>query len=256
MSLKRQASALPELALGLPMLAFLALPLIALAMRAPSSVVATGKSADSLSAIQISLRSSSASVAIIALLGAPVAALLSRPKLFGKWLLGLIVEAPLVLPPAAAGIGLLLALGRNGLVHTELPFSFGAVVVAQAFVAAPLFILPLSDALAAVDPHWSEAAALDGASHFQIFQKIRLPLVRGALIGGLVTAWARALGEFGATILFAGNLAGKTQSMPLAIYLGLESDLDQAIGLSVVLLVVAFVVLVLVRALGKRARPL
>ena len=242
-----------EGALGLPMVAFLCLPLLALVIHAPSAVWVSLRSTETRDAIEVSLRSTAASLAVSILVGTPLGLLLGRKWFRGRWLLEAIVEVPLVLPPAAAGIGLLLALGQNGLVRTHLPFSFGAVVVAQAFVSAPLYVRSLAAAVAASDPHWIDAASLDGAGLAQLNWNVRLPIARDGLVAGAVLCWARSLGEFGATILFAGNLSGKTQTMPLAIYLGLESDLDQAIGLSVVLLLVAFVVLVAVRLLQRRS---
>ncbi len=236
------------------MLAFLALPILALVSHAPHAALAALKSDDSRQAIFVSIRTTCASLVLIVLFGTPVAIFLGRGRFFGSGLVATFVEVPMVLPPAVAGIGLLLAFGRNGLIHTELPFTMGAVVLAQTFVAAPLYIRPLAAALQGIDPHWHDAAALDGASGFQTLRWITFPLVRVTVISGAVLAWARSLGEFGATILFAGNLAGKTQTMPLAIYLGLESDLNQAIGLSVVLLAVALIILALVRGLEQFAR--
>jgi molybdate transport system permease protein len=233
------------------MLLFLAIPLVALLRHAPDSLGAAIRSADTYQAIVVSLRTTAISLLLTLVCGTPLAILLGRGHFPGRGFVGALVEAPVVLPPAAAGIGLLLAFGRKGLIPTGLPFTAGAVVLAQLFVSAPLFIQPLAAALEGLDPHWQEAAQLDGASSIQTLRWITLPLVRTTIVSGAVMAWARSLGEFGATILFAGNLVGTTQTMPLAIYLGLETDLDQAVGLSVLLMAVAFVVLAAVRGLGR-----
>jgi molybdate transport system permease protein len=171
---------------------------------------------------------------------------------------------PAVLPPAAAGIALLLAFGRNGPVGSifadwgyPLAFTPVAVVFAQAFVASPFYVLEATAAFAGADRTLEEAAVLDGAGTLALFRRITLPLARAHLASGASVAWARALGEFGATILFAGSLAGTTQTMPLAIYLGFEYDLDRAVALSLILLVVSALVLLAVRLLLplERARP-
>ena len=239
---------------SLPLLLFLVLPLVALLHHAPTALLSSLRSPDSRAAIAVSLRTTSVSLGLTLVLGTPLAVLLGKGRFFGRGLLAALVETPLVLPPAAAGIGLLLAFGRKGLVPTGLPFTAGAVVFAQLFVSAPLFVRPLAAALESLDPEWSEAAALDGATRMQALRWVTLPLVRPTVTSGAVMAWARSLGEFGATILFAGNLAGTTQTMPLAIYLGLESDLDQAVGLSVLLMAVALIVLLFVGALDGRHR--
>lgn len=239
---------------SMPLLLFLVLPLAALLHHAPPALMSSLQAPDSRLAIAVSLKTTSVSLVLTLLLGTPLAVLLGRERFPGRGLLAALVETPLVLPPAAAGIGLLLAFGRKGLVPTGLPFTAGAVVFAQLFVSAPLFVRPLAAALEGLDPGWSEAAALDGASRLQTLRWVTLPLVGPTVVSGAVMAWARSLGEFGATILFAGNLAGTTQTMPLAIYLGLETDLDQAVGLSVLLMAVALVVLIAVHAIQRTPR--
>src|SRR4029453_6400260 len=177
-----------------------------------------------------------------------------------------LVDLPMVLPPSVAGIALLLAFGRMGLAGAWLQNTFGvslaftptAVVLAQTFVASPFYIKAAAIALGGVEMDLKQAAALDGASSLQTSRYVTVPLAWTGLVSGAVMSWARALGEFGATILFAGNLPGVTQTMPLAIYLGFESNLDIAITLSVILMVCAFVALLLAKLLlnwgGKTPR--
>ncbi len=218
--------------LALPLLALLVLPVAALLLR--FSPAALGPEA--WVAVGVSARTTSLTVLLLVLFGTPLAYGLGRRRLPA---LEALVTLPAVLPPAAAGLALLLALGRKGLVPTSLPFTAGAVVLAQVYVAAPFYVRPLAAAFRAGSPEVAEAARLDGAGGFAFFRRIALPLVHRPLIVALTLAWARALGEFGATALFAGSLAGRTQTLPLAIYLGFETDLDQAVALSTLLLAVA-----------------
>jgi molybdate transport system permease protein len=161
---------------------------------------------------------------------------------------------PIVLPPAVAGLALLLTFGRRGLlgstlsaVGIELPFTTAAVVVASFFVAAPFFVRAARAGFMAVLPEYEEAARVEGATEWDVFRFVTAPIAAPALFGGAVLCWARALGEFGATIMFAGQFPGRTQTMPLAIYAALESDLDAALSLSLLLLLISFVVLILFR---------
>jgi molybdate transport system permease protein len=173
-----------------------------------------------------------------------------------------LIDLPMVLPPAVAGIALLLAFGRRGLfgqylndMGIDIAFTQTAVVLAQLFVAAPFYVKAAAVGFAAIDQELEQAAALDGANGWQIFRLITLPLAWTALLGGAVMTWARALGEFGATIIFAGNFPGRTQTMPLAIYLGFELDLNIALTLAVILLAVSFLVLLVIKGLlGQRVR--
>ncbi|HSH81655.1 MAG TPA: molybdate ABC transporter permease subunit, partial [Herpetosiphonaceae bacterium] len=176
----------------------------------------------------------------------------------GRTLLETLIEAPMVLPPAVAGVGLLLAFGRRGIwgsylesLGIALAFTPAAVVMAQLFVAAPFYVKSAVGGFLEVDQELEQAAELDGASAWQVFRHVTVPLSLPALLGGAVMTWARALGEFGATILFAGNLPGRTQTMPLAIYLGFELDLSVALTLAVILLACSFGVLILTRGLLK-----
>jgi molybdate transport system permease protein len=159
-----------------------------------------------------------------------------------------------VLPPAVAGLALLLTLGRRGwlgptlsALGVELPFTTAAVVIASFFVAAPFFVRAARSGFMAVPREYEEAARVEGATEWDVFRFVTAPIAAPALFGGAILCWARALGEFGATIMFAGQFLGRTQTMPLAIYAALESDLDAAMGLSLLLLIISFVVLVLFR---------
>jgi molybdate transport system permease protein len=239
---------------------FLALPVVALLLRVPLS--ALGEYAVRpvvLEALQLSLLTSLISLGLIALLGTPTAYALGRYDFRGKRVLETLVEVPLVMPPAVAGVALLLALGRRGLlgpvfeeVGLDIAFSTTAVVLAQTFVASPFYVKAARSAFQAVPGELEESAATEGAGTWARFRRIVLPLALPGIAGGAVMAWARALGEFGATILFAGNFIGRTQTMPLAIYTTLESDLDAAIVLSAILVVVSFTLLLAFKALTGR----
>lgn len=212
---------------------FLILPLVGLVWRAltlPGTAVLDRSSLSA--AIFLSLTTTAVSVLLIILLGTPLAYFLARYPLRFKRLLTVFIELPIVMPPVVAGLGLLAVFGRRGLVGLSLAelgititFSGTAVVLAQVFVAAPFYIRAAQSRFAALPPEYEDAAAVDGANRWQIFRHIMLPLSRNGLLAGLILSWARALGEFGATILFAGNLQGRTQTMPLLVYASLERDL-------------------------------
>jgi len=239
-------------ALSAPMLFFLALPILALLVKGDAPAVwREVQSPEVREAVWLSLRTTALSLLLIVVLGMPLAILLGRVRFWGRGLLQAVVELPAVLPPAAAGIGLLLAFGRRGLVgqplHISIAFTTAAVVLAQVFVSAPLFIRTASAAISTFDRQLEDQAATDGASPWKVATRVLLPSLAGPIAGGAILAWARALGEFGATILFAGNLPGVTQTIPLALYLGFEQDLNRAIALAVLLLAVAGIVLIAVR---------
>jgi molybdate transport system permease protein len=208
------------------------------------------------------MATTSTTLLITLIIGTPVGYLLGRKEFRGRQLVDTLIDLPMVLPPAVAGIALLLAFGRRGLfgqylddVGITIAFSQSAVVLAQLFVAAPFYVKAAATGFEAIDPELEQAAALDGANGWQVLRLITLPLARTALLGGAVMTWARALGEFGATIIFAGNFPGRTQTMPLAIYLGFELDLNIALTLAVILLVASFLVLLVVKGLlGQRVR--
>lgn len=207
-------------------------------------------------AVRLTLVTSTASLALVVTCGTPLAWLLARRPPRRRWrLVESLLQLPVVLPPAVAGVALLLAFGRRGLLGpglavfgVGLPFTRAAVVLAQTFVAAPFYVQAAIFAFRRLDPEVLLVARSLGASPARLFFSIALPASRAALVGGAALSWARALGEFGATLMFAGNLGGRTQTLPLAIYTALESDLRIAQSLSIVLVVVAFALLVAVRA--------
>lgn len=212
-------------------------------------------------ALRLSAWTSSAATLIALILGMPLAYLLARNRFAGRTLLEVLVDLPIVLPPSVAGIALLVAFGRRGLLGgalaplgVSLPFTSAAVVLAQVFVAAPLFIRAARLGFNAVDAQLEEAAYTEGASQWQLFRHVMFPLTGRALFAGLVLCWARALGEFGATILFAGNLPGRTQTMPLAIFIGFQQDLGIALALASILLIVSGLVLGVLRKIESEAR--
>lgn len=211
-----------------------------------------------LQALIISLKSTFLSLLIIIVIGMPTAYYMGRYSFWGKGFVEIILQIPLVLPPAVTGLLLLVTFGRNGLIGKylspfgiQLPFTFIAVVVAQVFIAIPIFIRSARDGFEKVDREIENCAAVFGASNLQIFYNITLPLSRNALLTGAILSWARALAEFGATILFAGNLAGKTQTLPLAIYTAMEKDLNLSMGIAVCLVIVSIGVLVLLKYIVK-----
>ncbi|WP_432094107.1 ABC transporter permease [Streptomyces sp. bgisy100] len=243
---------LPLLVPALAGLVFLLLPLAALLLRAPwSSLPQQLGSAEVWDALRLSLITATAATGVSLVLGVPLAWLLARTEFPGRRLVRALVTLPLVLPPVVGGVALLLALGRNGVAGrwldeafgVTLPFTTAGVVVAEAFVAMPFLVISVEGTLRAADPRYEEAAATLGASRFTAFRRVTLPLIAPGVAAGAVLAWARALGEFGATITFAGNFPGRTQTMPLAVYLALQNDPAAAIALSLVLLAVSIAVL-------------
>jgi len=210
-------------------------------------------------AVRLTLATTVASVVLIVACGTPLAWLIARRRSRLWRILETVIELPVVLPPAVAGVALLLAFGRRGLLGPALgalgiglPFSSAAVVLAQSFVAAPFFVQAAIAAFRRLDGDLVLVARTLGASWPRVFFTVALPLSWPALAGGAALSWARALGEFGATLMFAGNLSGRTQTLPLAIYTALESDLQTAQSLSIVLVVVAFALLVAIRAGVRR----
>ncbi len=206
-------------------------------------------------ALRLSVVTSLASAVLSALLGVPLAWLLARVEFPGRRLVRAIVTLPMVLPPVVGGAALLFAFGRRGLVGGQLesltglllPFSTWGVIAANTFVAMPFLVITVEGALRNLDPRYEAAAASLGASSLTVFRRVTLPMIRPSLGAGLVLAWARALGEFGATITFAGNLQGRTQTLPIAVFVALESDRDIAVAISLLLVVISIVVLVALR---------
>jgi molybdate transport system permease protein len=245
---------------SLPMLVFLLLPLLALLLRIPLAQLLSNLANPEVSqAISLSMITTALTVLLTLLFGTPVAYLLARRRFRGHTALDTLIDLPMVLPPSVAGIALLVAFGRRGLLGQylsiagiELAFTTNAVVLAQLFVAAPFYIKAAAAGFAGIDRELEQAAALDGASPFHVFRYVTGPLAWTSLFGGAVMTWARALGEFGATIIFAGNFVGRTQTMPLAIYQGFEQELNVALTLSVILLAVSFAVLFLVKGVLRQ----
>jgi molybdate transport system permease protein len=245
---------------SLPMLAFLLLPLIALLLRIPlATLLANLTNREVGQAISLSAITTALTTLLTLLFGTPLAYLLARRRFRGRTALDTLLDLPMVLPPSVAGIALLVTFGRRGLLGQylsvmgiELAFTSSAVVLAQLFVAAPFYIKAAATGFAGIDRELEQAAELDGASAGQVFRYVTAPLAWTSLFGGAVMTWARALGEFGATIIFAGNFVGRTQTMPLAIYQGFEQELAVALTLSVILLAVSFAVLFIVRGVLRQ----
>ncbi len=253
------ASGLAVVALAL-LAGFVSLPLLSLMVwtvsedswRAMASPVAVD-------ALLLSVRTTAMTMAVLLLVGTPAAYVLARVDFRGSRVVNTLIDIPVVLPPSAAGIALLLAFGRLGLVGryldvfgVTLSFTTAAVVMAEIFVAAPFYVRQAATGFGAVDRTVEEAALVDGASRSAVFFKVTVPLALPALVAGALTAWARALGEFGATVIFAGSFRGITQTIPLAIFAEFQSDIDAAVALSVLVLGFAFVVILAVRYLTAR----
>ena len=229
------------------------LPLLGLLLRTPWSDLPDLVTSDVVTdALRLSLVSSIAAAGASLVLGVPLAWLLARVEFPGRALVRGIVTLPKVLPPVVGGAALLFALGRRGLIGEPLddatgfllPFSIWGVIVANTFVAMPFLVITVEAAMAGMDTRYERAAATLGASRLTVFRRVTLPMIAPSLRAGVVLAWARALGEFGATITFAGNLQGRTQTLPLAVFVALETDRDTAIAISLVLVAVSLLVLV------------
>ena len=243
--------------LALPALAFALVPLVALAVRAPWSHAGSELSrAGARTALAVSLEVTAGATVLAIVLAAPVAWALARIEFPGRSLVRAVVLLPMVLPPVVAGVALLAALGRLGVVGrlldhlgVTLPFTPAGAAVAAAFVAGPFAVLSFESGFRSLGERLTDAARASGASRTRAFLTVTLPILRPQLVAGLALTWARALGEFGATITFAGNLKGSTQTLPLAAYQALQSDPGGAILVSLVMLGMSVVVLA---ALGGR----
>ena len=246
--------------MSLPILFFLLLPLLALFIRTPPArLLANLAQPVVFQAIALSLATTLASTIIIILLGTPAALSLARSKSPFRQFVDTVVDLPTVLPPAVAGVALLMAFGREGVLGgllgrlgIHIAFTTVAVVLAQTFIAAPFYIKAAMIGFSNIDVELEQAASLDGANTWQVFRYVTIPLSWSALLSGSVLSWARALGEFGATIIFAGNYPGRTQTMPLAIYIGFQLDLDIALTLSVILVGFSFLALMVIKGLLQR----
>ena len=244
-------------------LAFLVIPLIGLLLETPwGQLPELLTTPTAIEALRLSLVTSLLAAAAATVLGVPLAWVLARKQFTGQRLVRGIVLLPLVLPPVVGGVTLLTAFGRRGLVGQylydwfgiQLPFSTAGVVMAEAFVAMPFLVITVEGALRSIDTRFEQAARTLGASPRTVLFRVTLPMISASLVAGIVLAWARALGEFGATITFAGNFPGVTQTLPLAVYSALEVSREEAIALSLVLLAVSLTVLISLRGrfLGSR----
>jgi molybdate transport system permease protein len=236
--------------------AFLVLPLVGLVVRAPWGELWPRLTSPGVGeALRLSLVTATLATLVSLVLGVPLAWVLARSRARGRSVLRALVTVPLVLPPVVGGVALFAVLGRQGLVGrwldeafgVTIPFTTAAVVIAETFVAMPFLVISVEGAIRAADARFEDAAATLGADRWTTFRRVTLPLVTPGIAAGAVLCWARALGEFGATITFAGNFPGTTQTMPLAVYLALQDDPDAAVVLSLVLLVVSIATLLLLR---------
>jgi len=255
--------------LGGLLLLFLALPVVALLVRAiyGDDLLRSVTSPVVVDALTLSLATTSVSLVAIILLGTPLALLLARSSFRGKSLVETLIDLPIILPPSVAGLALLLAMGRRGVVGPlfeaagiVIPFTNAAVILAQVSVAAPFYVRAARAGFSSVEPEIEDAARVDGAGPWALLRLVTIPLAAPAIGAGLVLAWARALGEFGATIMFAGNLAGTTQTLPLVVYSEFQVSLESSVAAAAVLLLAALGVLLAVRltrwrtALDERMR--
>ncbi|MEE8449706.1 MAG: ABC transporter permease [Thermodesulfobacteriota bacterium] len=245
---------------GFALIAFFLIPILSLAARTPFGkfwpiLISPGVS----SAIKLSLLTTSISTFLAVALGTPLAYYLARRKIMGKGLLDTLIDLPMVLPPAVAGVALLMAFGRTGILGgfldrwgVSLAFNQAAVIMAQVFVASPLYVRAAKNGFEAINPELEKVSQTLGVGPWRTFLRVTVPLSLPSLLGGAMATWARALGEFGATLLFAGNFMGKTRTMPLAIMTAMEIDFDAAIVLSLFMVVVSFILLSMVRLAVRR----
>lgn len=239
-------------------LAFLALPVLAIFVKtSPARLLASLGESESTEALKLSLETTATAIAIIVIVGTPAAFLLATRSFPGKAIVVTLVELPLVLPPVAAGIGLLAALGPHGLLggalgeaHIKLVFQTTGVVLALAFVASPFYVRQAQAAFASVDRSFMDASRTLGAGPARTFVRVAIPMARSGLTAGVALAWGRALGEFGATLMFAGSVQGITQTVPLAIYGRFATDFPSALALSSILVIVSASLLLSVRLLS------
>jgi molybdate transport system permease protein len=250
---KRQSVPVAVIALATVGVAFFILPLVGLLLRAPWRDAARSLTEpETLQALRLSLVASLSATGIALVLGVPMAWIYARVEFPGRALLRALTTLPMVLPPVVGGFALLLAFGRRGLLGSwleatfgiTLPFTTAGVIMAETFVAMPFLILTVEAGLRSMDRRYEEAARTLGASRWRVFTRVTLPLIAPSLFAGAVLCWARALGEFGATITFAGNFPGITQTMPLAVYLLLETNQEASFILSLVLLLISLLVLI------------
>jgi len=244
------------------MLAFLLVPVVALFVTGtPADWLAGIRHPITAPALVLSMVTTALSLAVLVVFGTPLAWWLGRSESRAARLIETVVQLPIVVPPAVAGLALLLAFGRRGLIGPlleglgiNIAFSTVAVVLAQVFVAAPFYIQAATAAFAGIDENLLVVARTLGARPATVLVRVALPLARRGLVAGAALAWARALGEFGATLMFAGNLSGRTQTLPLAVYTALESDVRAAQALAVILVVIALAIIIFLRPRQGRTR--
>lgn len=246
----------PAMLLAAVAVVFFALPLAGLISRAPwSKAGSILRSASVREALRLSVVCSLCATVLSVLFGLPLAWVLARRRFVGRSVVRALCTLSMVLPPVVGGVALLFALGRRGLAGqwldrwfgVQLPFTSAGVVVAQTFVAMPFFVVTVEAAIRQADPGHDDAARTLGASSWYSFRRVTLPAIRSGVIAGAVLAWARAFGEFGATITFAGSFPGKTRTLPLLVYLALDTDQPQAMVLALLMVAVSFAVLVALR---------
>lgn len=241
-------------------LLFITIPVASLFLRiSPEAFLRSLAEPVVLDALSLSLITATASTVIVVILGTPLALVNARHDYRGRMIVDTLTDLPIVLPPAVAGIALLMAFGRRGvvgqyldLIGINIAFTTFAVVLAQVFVASPFYIRQAKASFEAVDRLYEDAARTLGASPGIVALRITIPLAWGGLVSGAILSFARALGEFGATIMFAGNFQGRTQTMPLAIYTAMQGDLDAAISLAIILVVISFAVIAAVKVVARR----
>jgi molybdate transport system permease protein len=251
--MRRERPSAPVVLLAAAGAAFFILPLLAIVTRTPwGDAIREVTAPETLDALRLSLVASGSATAVALIFGVPLAWLYARVEFPGRNLLRALTTLPMVLPPVVGGVALLLAFGRSGVIGSWLdatfgitiPFTTGAVVMAETFVAMPFLVLTVEAGLRSMDRRYEDAARTLGAGRWTVMTRVTLPLIAPSLLAGAVLCWARALGEFGATITFAGNFPGVTQTMPLAVYLLLQTNPEASFVLSLVLLCVSVLVLV------------
>jgi molybdate transport system permease protein len=241
-------------------MAFIALPVAALFLKSPlNETFASLHDPMVLDALRLSLMTSTITTAVVVIMGTPIAYINARFSYFGKETADSLIDLPVIMPPAVAGIALLVAFGRMGIVGhylsafgISIAFTTLAVIIAQVFVSSPFYIRQAKTSFEDVDQTLEDAARTLGASRVYTFFHVILPIATNGLISGAIMAFARSLGEFGATIMFAGNFQGRTQTMPLAIYTAMQGDLDVSLCLAIILVAISFMVIVLVKTLTRR----
>jgi len=241
-------------------MAFIALPVVALFLKSPpETILRSLHDPVVMDALRLSLTTSTITTIIVVVMGTPIAYVSARFNYFGKELADSLIDLPVIMPPAVAGIALLMAFGRMGIVGQHLnafgisiAFTTLAVIIAQVFVSSPFYIRQARTSFEDVDLAYENAARTLGASRVYTFFHVILPIAMNGLISGAIMAFARSLGEFGATIMFAGNFQGRTQTMPLAIYTAMQGDLDVSLCLSIILVAISFVVILLVKTMTRR----